>query len=155
MSRWAAYPARCAAHPAPPLPSFGNLTGRTGLKSSATARKCKTGVGGKLRLFRHLPPDFGPTGPNGPKCSLCMRARDKGGLGERKQFHALPDISGRSGRSGRDPPLFALSVSGLAICIPSGFRTLTLHFGPVGPCRLIPSFNILSFDKRKQLNIDK
>ena len=125
---------RHAAHPAPPMPSFGNLTGPTGPKLPVTARKCISGVRGKLFLFSYLSPDIGPNGPNGPKSSLCMRARDKGGLGERKQFHALPAISGRSGRSGRDPPLFALSVSGLAICIPSGFRTLTLHFGPVNPC---------------------
>ncbi len=133
MTARAAYPAQYAAHPAPHTSSFGNQAGLTGRKMLVRVRVPISGVWGDCFRNKDLPPKYGPNGLNGPKYSLCIRARDIGGFGEIKIFHALPVISSRSGRSGRDPPLLLLFFNRLGFGFYCDFRTLNNRFRPIRP----------------------
>ncbi len=154
MTARAAYPARCAAPPRTPLPSFGNQTGLTGRRKPLRVREYGCGVWGKAFCNNRLRSDFGPSGPNGPRYSLYMRAREKGGLGGGEIFHALPCISGRSGRSGRDPPI-SPAVTVAWVWSPVEFRTLSEPFRTHQTLSVSPEINILVSNHPKQQNIEK
>ena len=66
--------------------------------------------------------------PERPEMQGNARAYSKPGSGGKDRVHALLAISGRSDRSGRDPPPFPIVFNGLAFECCLKFRTLSEPF---------------------------
>lgn len=83
---------------------------------------------GKNILKQCLVAQLRPERPERPEIQpLHARARNRG-FGGNKTFHALLGISGRSGRSGPDPPSLCFVISGLGVLWFRYFQTLLNSF---------------------------
>ncbi len=112
MTAKAAYPARCAANPAPKN-DFLRKSGRSDRLETAIYRLESSFWGvGEFHLYQWVVDRYRPDRPERPEIPP-LHARVRAiwfgeGDGKNKTSHALPCISGRSGRSGN---LFNVFIS--------------------------------------------
>ena len=89
-----------------------------------------------------------------PEMQGNARAYSQPGSGGKERVHALLAISGRSGRSGRDPPSFPIVFSGLAFACYLKFRTLSEPFRTRQALPFTFEINILVSFHSKQQNLE-
>jgi hypothetical protein len=81
---------------------------------------------GETQCYQLLSVVFRLERPERPEIQPNARATVELGFGGNKILHALLVISGRSGRSGRDPPIYVFDFIGLGVLVCDVFQALRL-----------------------------
>lgn len=146
-------PRHAAATPRTPY-TFLRKSGRSDRSETACqGSKVRMRGLGEILLKQRLVAQNRLDRPERPEMRSNARAYSQPGSGGKERVHALLAISGRSGRSGRDPPSFPIVFSGLAFGCCLKFRTLSEPFRTRQTLPFTFEINILVSFHPKQQNL--